>query len=119
MIGCFNIMNSIAMSVSARMKEYGAMRAIGMSVGQLIRMVSGEAAAYLVSGTALGCAVGLPLNRALFQSLVTSRWGDAWSVPGRELMVIAAIMLGSVCLAVAGPARQFMRMSASDTINRE
>ncbi len=118
-IGCFNIMNSIAMSVSARMKEYGAMRAIGMSVGQLIRMVSGEAAAYLVSGTALGCAVGLPLNRALFQSLVTSRWGDAWSVPGRELMVIAAIMLGSVCLAVAGPARQFRRMSAADTINRE
>ncbi|MCI8796598.1 MAG: hypothetical protein HFG89_07055 [Dorea sp.] len=37
--------------MSARMKEYGAMRATGMSVRQLDRMISGDATTYLrVSG---------------------------------------------------------------------
>ena len=119
MIGFFNVINSIAMSVSARMKEYGAMRAIGMSVRQLIRMVWGEAVTYVAFGVICGCAVGLPLNRALFKALVTSRWGEPWSVPGWELMVIVMIMLGSVGLAVMGPSRQIRRMTVVDTINRE
>ncbi len=119
LIGFFNMINNIAMSVSARTKEYGAMRAIGMSRKQLFRMVAGEAAAYALFGVAFGCAAGLPLNRLLFRSLVTSRWGDAWSVPGRELLVILAVMLSSVCLAVIGPTRQIRRMTIVDTINRE
>lgn len=119
LIGFFNMINNIAMSVSARTKEYGAMRAIGMSRMQLFRMVAGEAAAYALFGVAFGCAAGLPLNRVLFRSLVTSRWGDAWSIPGSELLVILIIMLGSVCLAVIGPTRQIRKMTIVDTINRE
>ena len=119
LIGFFNIMNSIAMSVSSRMKEYGAMRAVGMSVRQLLRMVLGEAMTYTVFGLALGCAIGLPLNKTLFQSLVSSKWGDAWSIPGWELLVIVLVMLASVCLAVTGPAKQIGRMTVVDTINRE
>lgn len=76
LIGFFNIINSIAMSVSARMKEYGAMRAIGMSTRQLMKMIIGETMTYIVFGVLFGCGIGLPLNKAIFQSLVTSRWGD-------------------------------------------
>lgn len=119
LIGFFNMINSIAMSVSARMREYGAMRAIGMSVRQLNRMVLGETMTYTIFGVAFGCAAGLPLNRLLFQSLVTSRWGDAWSVPGWEMAVIAAVMFGSVCLAVMGPVKQIKKMTVVDTISRE
>ena len=117
--GFLNIINSIAMSVSARMMEYGAMRAVGMSVRQLLRMVIGEAAAYTVFGVIFGCAVGLPLNRSLFRTLVTARWGDAWSVPGWELLVILTVMTGSACLAVLGPAGRIRRMTIVDTIGRE
>ena len=119
LIGFFNIINNIAMSVSARMREYGAMRAIGMTVRQLNRMVLGETMTYTVFGVLLGCVIGLPLNRVLFQNLVTSRWGDEWSVPGWELLVIVFIMLGSVCLAVMGPAKQIKKMTVVDTISRE
>ena len=119
LIGFFNIINNIAMSVSARMREYGAMRAIGMTVRQLNRMVLGETMTYTVFGVLLGCVIGLPLNRVLFQNLVTSRWGDEWSVPGWELLVIVFIMLGSVCLAIMGPVKQIKKMTVVDTINRE
>lgn len=119
LIAFFNIINCIAMSVSARMKEYAAMRAIGMSVRQVIRMVVGETLTYTLSGVAAGCAVGLPINRILFQSLVTFRWGDAWRLPVWELLVIVAVMSLSVCLAVAGPARQIREMTVVDTIGTE
>ena len=118
MIGFFNIMNCIAMSVSARMREYGAMRAVGMEVRQLARMIWGETLTYTVCGTVFGCAVGLPLNRAFFRSLVTSRWGDAWTLPGWEFLVIVAVMSVSVCLAAAGPVRRIRQMTVVETIGR-
>lgn len=117
LIAFFNIINCIGMSVSGRMREYGAMRAIGMSVRQLIRMVSGETAAYIVSGTVIGCVAGLPLNRMLFQSLVTSRWGDIWELPVWELLLILAVMFVSVVFAVMGPAGQIKKMTVVDTIS--
>lgn len=116
LISFFNIVNCIAMGVSARMREYGAMRAIGMSVRQVIRMTAGEALTYMFFGMAVGCAAGLPLNRMLFTALVTSRWGEAWSLPGWEMLVISVIMAGSVCAAVAGPAAQIRKMTVVDTI---
>lgn len=119
LIGFFNIINCIAMSVSARMREYGAMRAIGMSVRQLIRMVTGETLTYTVFGVIFGCLAGLPLNRFMFCAMVTDKWGEAWSVPVWELLVILIVMLASVCLAVLGPARQIKRMTVVDTISRE
>ena len=116
LIAFFNIMNCIAMSVSARLREYGAMRAVGMTVRQLIRMVCGETITYMIWGIVFGCLFGLPLNRLLFHSLVTSRWGDAWELPGKELTVILFVMFCAVCLAVKRPARQIREMTVVDTI---
>lgn len=110
LIGFFNIINNIAMSVSARMREYGAMRAVGMSTAQVTRMVVSETMTCTVFGVLFGCMAGIPLNRLLFRWLVTSRWGDAWSVPGRELMVIVTVMAVSACLASAGPVKQVRKL---------
>jgi len=119
LIAFFNIVNCIAMSVSARMREYGAMRAVGMTVRQLIRMVWGETVTYAVSGIGIGCLAGLPLNRLLFRVLVTKRWGTAWEVPGKELLVILLIMSCAVCLAVRRPAVQIREMNVVDTIGTD
>ncbi len=109
LLAFFNIINCIAMSVSARMREYGLMRAVGMSSRQLLRMIVGETLSYMVSSLVVGCLIGLPLNRMLFQSLVTSRWGEAWEVPVWELIMIVAVMAVAVCMAVMGPAKRIRR----------
>lgn len=59
------------MSVSARIKQYGAMRAVGMDNRQLKRMISAEAYTYAISGLIVGCGIGLPLSRFLYNRLIT------------------------------------------------
>ena len=87
-ITILNIVNSISMSVSARMKQYGILRAIGMDDAQLKRMISAEAGTYAVSGLVVGIALGLVLNRKLYILLITHYFGAAWQVPWGCLAVI-------------------------------
>ena len=58
-ITILNIMNSISMSVSARIKQYGAMRAVGMGNRQITKMITAEAITYAACGTIIGFVLGL------------------------------------------------------------
>lgn len=117
LICAFHIMNSIAMSVSARIKQYGAMRAVGMDSGQMLKMVAAEAAAYGMWGVLIGCAAGLPLNWFCFDKMITFRWGTEWYFPVGPLCVIVAVVLGALMLAVYSPAKRIREMSVVDTIS--
>lgn len=119
LITIFNIINSIAMSVSARMKQYGAFRAIGLSNGQLIEMIIAEASTYAITGTICGSIIGLMLNKFLYERLVTFHWGEQWSIPFWEIAIIIAIVILSVILAVRGPAKRIRNMSIIDTISAQ
>ena len=117
LITIFNIVNSVSMSVSARIKQYGAMRAIGMSDRQLVKMVTAEAVTYSVAGSVVGCILGLPLHKLLFEKMITSRWGDLWQLPFGALGMIVAIVIITSIFAVHGPAKRIHNVSIVDTIN--
>lgn len=119
LIAVFHIVNSIALSVSARMRQYGAMRAIGMSGKQLTRMVLAEALTYACGGFTLGIVLGVPLHWLIFSKVVTFQWGDPWMLPWQPLLVIVLVMLGAVLLAAAAPARRIRSLSITDTISAE
>ena len=117
LISVFNIINSISMSVSARIREYGAMRAIGMSSRQMIRMVAAEAVTYVAWGILIGCAAGLLLNYKVYDLLITDRWGTPWYLPAGALAVIVAAVVLAAAAAVRGPAKRIREMSIVDTIS--
>lgn len=117
MITVFHIMNSISMSVSARIREYGAMRAVGMDKGQLTRMIAAEALAYALSGCLVGCAAGIPLHCFLFHKMITGYWGEAWHLPGTSLAVVLLLVLVTAILAVMAPAKRIRNMAITATIN--
>ena len=116
-ISLLNIINSISMSVSARMKQYGILRAIGMDDAQLKRMVSAEAGTYAVSGLVVGIALGLVLNRKLYILLITHYFGAAWQMPWGCLAVIVVVVLAAVVLAVYNPVRQILMQPITATIS--
>lgn len=118
-IAVFNIVNSVSMSFSAHIQQYGAMRAIGMSDKQLKAMVRAEAVSYALGGVFLGAGLGLPIHHFLFRKMISERWGDIWSLPWLPLAVIVLIMAASVWLSLLGPAQQVREMSIVETISAQ
>ena len=119
LITIFNVVNSIAMSVASRTKQYGAFRAIGLSTRQLSKMVIAEAASYAASGIIAGSVVGMLSNRLLFGMLIGQKWGEAWGIPWSELGIILLIILLSIALAVHEPIKRIHNMSIVDTISSQ
>lgn len=119
LITCFHIVNSISMSASARMRQYGSMRAIGMSCGQFTRMLAAETGAYAFSGCAIGCIFGLPLHYLLYQYLVTARWGTPYEIPFGALGLIVLVVLAASAAAVLRPGRQIRRMDITEVIHSQ
>lgn len=116
-ITLFNIINSISMSVSARIKQYGAMRAVGMDTKQLTRMISAEAITYAVSGLIVGSGIGIPLSCALYGRLITHYFGVVWNLPVVLLGIIIFFVFVSAVVAVYAPAKRIRNMVITDTIN--
>lgn len=117
MITVLNIVNSISMSVSARIKQYGAMRAVGMAGRQVTKMIAAETATYVLSGFVVGCAVGLPLHRFLFARLITAYWGTPWKMPFTAVTVIVLLIVLASIAAAYAPAKRIRNMMVTDTIN--
>ena len=111
-------MNSISMSVSARIKQYGAMRAVGMDEHQVTKMIAAEAFTYALSGCVLGCVIGLPLSKVLYDSLITSHYSyNTWSFPVIPFAIILVVVFASAIVAVYTPAKRIRSMAVTDTIN--
>jgi ABC-type antimicrobial peptide transport system permease subunit len=113
-----NIINSISMSVSAKIKQYGAMRAIGMDEHQITKMIVAESCTYAITGTIIGCVIGVLLNRCIYTTLIESHFNYAiWNIPVIPIVVIAVFVLVTVFVASYSPAKRIHKISVTDTIN--
>ena len=118
LVTVLNIVNSISMSVSARMKQYGAMRAVGMDERQVTKMIAAEAATYAVLGCAVGCIIGLPLSKLLYDSLIARHFPYAvWNFPIGSLIIILLFVSLAVVAAIHAPAKRIRSMPITATIN--
>lgn len=118
LVAVMNIVNSISMSVSSRIRQYGAMLAVGMDGRQLARMILAEAMTYAVLGCVAGCAVGIPVSRAIYQFLITDHFPYAlWSLSLWQLAVMVLSVIGSAVLATYFPARRLRKIPVRETIN--
>lgn len=116
-VSLFYIINSISISVAARTKQYGAMRAVGMDGEQLTRMITAEAFTYAVSGLVAGCGIGLPLSYFLHTLVITRYFGKIWQPPVAMLCIIVVFMTACVAAAVYAPAKRIRNMAITETIN--
>lgn len=117
LIAALNIINSTSMSVSARMKQYGAMRAVGMDGRQLTKMIVAEVFTYAFFGCFVGCMTGLPLNKLIFERFITAYFGEVWHVPVGMFIIILFVMFGAAAVAVHVPAKRMRNMAVTEIIN--
>ena len=93
------------------------MRAVGMDIRQLTRMITAEALTYALSGCVVGCAAGIPLHRFLYQTMISDYWGELWQLPVAPLAVVLVLVLITALLAVTAPARHIGNTPITATIN--
>lgn len=117
MITVFHIMNSISMSVSAGMRQYGAMRAVGMSMKQMTKMIAAEALTYALCGMAFGLAGGLTIHRLIVTRLLITHFGGSWKIPAEPMAEILLLFVLSCIAAVYVPVKRLRAMAVTETIN--
>lgn len=117
LITIIHTVNSISMSVSARTKQYGAMRAVGMDHLQIKKMISMETAAYTMLGFFAGCGLGLPLHYFLYSQMITNYWGTSWQLPSASVAGILALLVIASLLAPLVPAKHICDMPITATIS--
>lgn len=117
LITMIHTVNSISLSVAARTRQYGAMRAVGMAAAQLKTMIFAEAATYTVLGFGVGCGLGLPLHAFLYNQMITHYWGVAWQLPLGTIGGIVALLVFTSLAAPFAPARRVCSLPVAGSIN--
>ena len=117
LITVLNITNSISMGVSARIKQYGAMRAVGMGSGQVAKMITAEAVTYAICGTAAGLILGLLLHYLIYAKIVITHFGGSWNIPFATIAIVLLLVVFSCIVAIYAPAKRIRNMAITATIN--
>jgi putative ABC transport system permease protein len=110
-VGVFLIYNTMTFSVVQRRTLFGTFRSLGVSRGEVFRLILSEAAAVGVIGSIIGVALGVLLGRGLVK-LVTQTINDLYftvNVQGVQLELWpllkgALLGLGATVAAAAVPA---------------
>lgn len=117
LITVLNITNSISMGVSARIKQYGAMRAVGMGSGQVAKMITAEAVTYAICGTTAGIILGLLLHYLIYAKVVITHFGGSWNIPFTTIAIVLLLVAFSCIVAIYAPAKRIRNMAITATIN--
>lgn len=117
LITILNIMNSVSMGVSARIKQYGVMRAVGMGSRQVTKMIAAEAATYSFCGTVAGVVFGLLLHHLIYVKVVITHFGGIWKIPFTSIAIILLLVIFSCVISVYAPAKRIRNLAITETIN--
>lgn len=118
LVTVLNIVNSISMSVSSKMKSYGAMRAVGMNEHQITKMIVAEAFTYALLGGIVGSMAGLLIYRLLYNLLIAAHFSYAiWSLPTIPLQIILLFVCTAAGTAAFIPAKRICNMAITETIH--
>lgn len=117
-VGAFLIYNAFSMTVVERTREIGMLRTVGMTRGQVSRLVLAEAAVLGVVGAALGVGLGILLARgiATIYELLLEQELSFIQLPTSLLLQSALVGLTVTIVAAAIPAWQAAKISPLEAL---
>jgi putative ABC transport system permease protein len=102
-VGAFIIFNTFSITVAQRTREFGLLRTLGASRGQLLRSVIAEGLLLGLAGSALGLVAGIGLAPALDQ--LFKAFGAELPDEGTVLQartIIVSLLVGTIVTLIAG-----------------
>lgn len=124
-VGMFLIYNTVTFSVVQRRPMFGILRCLGVTGGQLFRLILGEAIVLSLIGSLLGLGLGVLLGRGVV-GLITQTINDFYftvnvtsvTVPTATLVRGVVIGVGAAVLAALVPAIEAARTAPQSTLRR-
>ncbi|HEY9631167.1 MAG TPA: FtsX-like permease family protein [Coleofasciculaceae cyanobacterium] len=124
-VGMFLIYNTVTFSVIQRRPLFGILRCLGVTQGQLLTLILGEAALFSVIGSILGVGLGIVLGRSIV-GLITQTINDFYFVVNVQQVTLAnstiakglVIGMASALLASGLPAWEAMNTPPTLTLQR-
>ncbi len=117
-IAILGITNTLALSITERIREIGLLRAVGMVRRQVRRMVRWEAVVVAVFGAVLGVLLGGVLGWAVLLALADDGL-EVFSLPVFQLTIYVALAGVAGVVAAILPARSASRIKLLDAIAYE
>jgi putative ABC transport system permease protein len=117
LVSLFGMVNTHVLSVFERTREFGMLRAVGMTRRQMRRMVRHES----VITALIGAAIGLPLG-VFLAALVTrglSSQGVGFHLPVLSLAIFALVAIVAGVAAAVLPARRASRLNVLEALQYE
>jgi putative ABC transport system permease protein len=116
-ISLFGIANSLFLSIHERTREFGLLRAVGATRGQIRRMVRYESVITAVIGGLLGTLIGIGFAAMITASL--SGLGLTFSLPVGQLAIFGALAVVVGVVASVIPARRGSRLDVIESLHYE
>jgi putative ABC transport system permease protein len=117
-IALIGIANTLALSIHERTREFGLLRAVGMTRSQLRRTVRAEAVIIAMLGTLEGLVVGTLLGWAVVVAL-KSQGITQLSVPVTQLVVVTVLAALAGVVAATAPGRRAARLDVLAAISHQ
>jgi putative ABC transport system permease protein len=111
LIALFGISNTLTLSVIERTRESALMRALGLTRGQLRRMLLTEALYMALLAVVLGVGLGATFGWIMVDAFIKSADGGVISIPFREIGLFVVIGAVATVLAAVLPARRAAQVS--------
>jgi len=119
-IASLGVINTLTMNIMERTQEIGMLRAIGMTRGQVIKMVLSEAGLMGVIGGLIGLLFGILLSRIFLAGMTAmSGYKLDFIVPAGGVIIGLVIALGISQLAAFQPARKAAKTNVLEAIRYE
>ncbi len=119
-VAALGVINTMMMNVLERRREIGALRSIGMTRAQIIRMILAEAGAIGAIGAVFGIAFGILLSRVFVEGMkIMTGYRLEFSLPFQSLLLGLAIALVVSQAAALYPAWKGSRVNIVEAIKHE
>ncbi|MDX6623760.1 MAG: putative transport system permease protein [Solirubrobacterales bacterium] len=112
-VGAFLIFNTFSITVAQRIAEFGMLRTLGASRGQILRSVLGESFVIGLVGSLLGIAFGFVIAmalKALFEAVGANLPSTGLILESRTVVVSIAVGLGITMISSLLPALRSTRV---------
>jgi len=118
-IGLLAVVNTLAVTIRQSTRELGLLRAVGLSRGQGLRLLLGEAGLMAVSAALIGVLTGAVLALPMLRASAGPGFTPGFVVAPAILFAIAATVVISTVVAALLPARRATGASIVAAVHRQ